>query len=67
MTCIARINKKLKELGYEQRLTRNPAGYYYVTGVAVSSGLYVYKLEDEDYPMAWEHVMSVLKDDGVWK
>jgi hypothetical protein len=38
-------------------------GYYYVTDVVVSSSLYVYKLEDNDLPMAIEHVEDVLTEE----
>lgn len=58
---VTRVNKLLKLLGRPERLVRG-RGYYYVTGVSVSSSLYVYQLEptDADYRMAAEHVEQVL-------
>jgi hypothetical protein len=62
---VRRINRLLKKAGIENRLVRGN-GYYYVTGVAVSSGLYVYVLDntEEDFQMAYAHVKDVLKQDS---
>ncbi len=60
------INTKLKKAGRTERLVRG-AGYYYVTGVAVTSSLYVCWLErtNADLKLALEHVEEVLtNEDG---
>ena len=61
MSTIANVNKMLKAAGREERLVRG-GGYYYVSNVAVSSALYVYRLDDEDLPFAIDHVEGVLTE-----
>jgi hypothetical protein len=66
MAVTTRINKALKQAKLEQRFIRG-CGYYYVTGVAVSSSMYVCWLEptERDYRYAREHVNSVLREEGI--
>jgi hypothetical protein len=60
------INRALRKAGLEQRLIRG-RGYYYVTGVAVSSMLCVYRLDQtkRDLSIAINHVNQVLAEEGV--
>lgn len=60
------INNALRKAKLPYRLVRG-AGYYYVTGVAVSSSLYVYRLDRtrRDLILARDHVNDVLRDEGV--
>jgi hypothetical protein len=54
------INRELAKAGLTHRLVRDPSGYYYVTDVAVSSALYVWRLDPEDLQTAKDHVQDVL-------
>src|SRR5262245_42268361 len=60
----ARINDALKAAGLTQRLVRG-RGYHYVTNVAVSSSLYISRLDAADYERARDHVNEVLRNVGV--
>lgn len=55
---ITRINQRLEQLRLNYRFRRNPAGYYYVEGVAVDSSLMMYNCQQLD--IATEHVEDVL-------
>jgi len=59
-----RINKVLRKQGSEFRFIRGQ-GYYYVTGVVVSSSLPVYRLDptEHDYILARDHVNEVLRNE----
>jgi hypothetical protein len=57
----ALVNQALKKAGLGEYVFRRGAGYYYVSGVAVSSSLYWCWLEVSDYPDALEHVREVLR------
>lgn len=66
LTANSTINKMLKACGRTEKLVRGK-DYYYVTGVAVSSTLYVFRLDhsDKDLQMAIDHVEDVLSaEDG---
>ena len=60
------VNNALRRAGLPYRLVRG-RGYYYVTGVAVSSGLYAMWLErtEADLDYARTHVNAVLAEEGV--
>lgn len=64
-----RINTQLRKLGkvngFDIRFVRG-RGYYYVTGVACSSSLYAFWLDNtKDYAYARDHVNEVLKREGI--
>lgn len=68
---LTRINQQLRKAGLngeqEVRLVRG-RGYYYVSGVAVSSMLTVFWLDntsESDYNMARNHVNEVLAHEGL--
>jgi hypothetical protein len=64
MSCLSKVNAKLKAANRVERFVRGE-GYYYITNVVVSSSLYVYRLIDDDFLMALEHVEDVLtEEDG---
>ena len=60
------INNALRKAGREQRLVRG-RGYYYVTGVAVSSSLHQYRIEQTEQELrdARRHVNGVLAEEGL--
>lgn len=62
--CTTRINAQLRKAGLVQRFIRG-RGYYYVTGVAVSSMLCVWRLDPTDYEYARQHVNEVLRNEGI--
>jgi hypothetical protein len=57
----ATVNKALKKMGREERLVRGD-GYYYISPPVMSSGLYVYSLEDtpDDHKIAREYIEECL-------
>ncbi len=65
MTTIAKVNRLLAKANRTERLVRNQAGggYYYVSGVSVSSSLCVYRLDAEDLQMAIDHVCEVISNE----
>ena len=60
MSTVRKVNALLAKAGRAERLVRSLQGYYYVSGVGVSSGLYYYCLADADLPRAIEHIEDVL-------
>ena len=67
MTPTRKINAALQRAGRAERLVRSRAGYYYVSGVSGSSGLYVHRLDDTPraHQAAFDHVAEVLKNEGI--
>lgn len=61
---ISKVNSALKKLRRTERLVRGH-GYYYVSGVAVSSSLYIYTLTESDLTIAMEHVTEVLLQEDM--
>jgi hypothetical protein len=62
-TTIQKVNNLLRKNERFKRLIRDAKGYYYVSDVAVSSMLCVYKLEDKDFELAVDHVEEVISAD----
>lgn len=60
------LNNALRKAKLEQRIVR-ASGYYYVTGVACSSSMYVYRLEQNQFDLdhARTHVNAVLAEEGL--